>query len=111
MSEMKVYRRLETPNIFCNSYALTMSDTGVLTQGDLVTHAQMTMQCIIEDSTGEVVDELANMTEGDDGKWTYSGYTIPLDANLGIWNYECRCTVSSKVTTERGSFEVKEQTA
>ena len=115
MAEMKVYRRLETPMIFCNVYALTMSDTGVLTQGAL-SDAGSSMKIIIEDNTGEVVEALADMVKDATGKYSYGGtdaasYTITATDNIGVWNYECRATNGTRVATARGSFEVKEQVA
>jgi len=111
---MKVYRRLETPKIYANVYAETISDTGVLTEGAL-TDASSSMKIIIEDKTGEVVQALADMQKDDDGKYSFptagDEYTISATANLGIYNYECRAASGTKVATGRGSFEVKEQVA
>jgi len=111
---MKVYRRLETPKLYANVYEESISDDGVLSRGDLYTTALSSMQIIIEDKTGDVVQALADMDAGtgdDAGKYTYSGYTIPATANTGTWNYECRANASSKVASGFGSFEVKEQVA
>lgn len=113
MANLKVYRRLETPKIYANVYEETMSDAGVLELGDLYTLDLSNIKIIIEDSTGEVVQALADMTAAspNTGKYTYSGHTISATANLGIWSYECRANASGKVATGRGSFEVKEQAA
>jgi len=110
MANLKVYRRLETPKIYANVYAETISDAGVLTEGDL-TDPSSSMKIIIEDRTGEVVQALADMTKDDTGKYSYSGYVITATDNLGVWSYECRATSGTTVATGRGSFEVKEQAA
>jgi len=116
-SSMKVYRRLETPKLYANVYEETISDDGVLSRGDLVSDtSSITMTIDIEDSTGEsVLGAPETMTEDTTAKYSYGAgvysYTIPATANLGIWHYECRASVSGKVSTGRGSFEVKEQVA
>lgn len=107
---MKVYRRLETPKIYANVYAESISDTGVLAEGAL-TDPSSSMKIIIEDSTGDVVQALADMTKDSTGKYSYASYTITATANLGVWNYECRATSGTTVATARGSFEVREQAA
>jgi len=113
MAEMKVYRRGETPKIYANVYEESMSDDGVLSRGDLYTSELSSIQVIIEDSTGEVVEALDAMTAAspNTGKYTYSDHTISATANLGIWSYECRANASGKIATGRGQFEVKEQAA
>jgi len=107
---MKIYRRLESPKIYANVYAETISDAGVLTEGDL-SDPSSSMKVIIEDSTGEVVQALADMTKDATGKYSYSGYPITATDNLGVWAYECRATSGTTVATARGQFEVKEQAA
>jgi hypothetical protein len=79
-----------------------------LTEGDL-TDPSSSMQIIIEDSTGVVVQALADMTKSSTGKYYYASYTIPATANLGEWAYECRATSGTTVATGRGSFEVLEE--
>jgi hypothetical protein len=111
MADLKVYRRGETPKIYANVYAETMDAYGVLQQGALT--SPTTMQVIIEDSTGDVVQALANMYEDATGKFTYgvgtTYYTIPVTANAGIWHYDIVATTSSIVTKARGAFEVIEE--
>ena len=107
---MKIYRRLETPKIYANVYEETIDADGVLSVGDL-TDPTSSMKIIIEDSTGVVVETLADMDNPSTGKYSYSAYTIPVDAHTGEWNYECRATSGTSVATGRGSFEVKEQVA
>ena len=107
---MKTYRRLETPKIYANVYAESISDTGVLSEGDL-TDPSSSMKVIIEDSSGDVVQALADMAKSSTGKYYYASYTIPATANLGVWSYECRATSGTTVATGRGQFEVKEQAA
>lgn len=108
---MQTYRRLETPKLYAVFKTQVLSDAGVLSDGVLV--APSTIQVIIEDSTGTVVQTLTNASlyESTDGKYYYMDYTIPLDANLGVWNYEIRGTTSSRVASGRGSFEVLDQVA
>jgi uncharacterized protein YfaS (alpha-2-macroglobulin family) len=107
---MKTYRRLETPKLYANVYLQVISDTGVLSDSSL-TDPSSSMQIIIEDSSGTVVQALADMTQDDTGKYSYASYTIPSTANTGVWTYECRATSGSTVATGRGSFEVLEEVA
>ena len=107
---MKVYRRLETPKLYAVFLLQTISDDGVLTDGALTSPTTST-QCIIWDSTKTVKQALTAMTEDATGKYSYSGYAIPADAELGIWEWEARGTSSSSVVTYHGAFEVKEQIA
>lgn len=88
-----------------------MSDEGVLSDGAL-TDPNSSMQIIIEDSTGTEVQALADMNKDADGKYSYVEYTIPADANLGIWNWEARATTTTPtVAIARSSFIVEEQVA
>jgi hypothetical protein len=106
---MKTYRRLETPKLWATVKTQVMSDDAVLSDGVLTTPT--TIQIVIEDSTGTVVQALADMTASETGKYYYAGYTIPSTANLGVWNYEARATITSTVATGRGSFMVEDQVA
>lgn len=110
MANLKVYRRLETPKLYANVYEEAISDDGVLSTGDLI-DAASSMQIIIEDSTGEVVQALADMDHDATGKYSYAGYAIPSTANTGVWHYECRATSGTTVATGKGVFEVKEEAA
>ena len=107
---MEIFRRLETPKIWAVIMTQTIGDDGVLADGSL-TDPTTSTQVIIEDSTGTVVQALANMTKDDTGKYSYNSYTIPSDANTGIWHYEVRATDNTVVSTEHGVFRVKEQVA
>lgn len=111
MAELKVYKRGETPKIYANFYAETMDAYGVLQEGALTDPS--TVQIIIEDSTGDVVQALANMYKDSTGKYTYgvgtTYYTIPTTANIGVWHYDIVATTSSIVTKKRGSFKVIEE--
>ena len=107
---MEIYRRLETPKLWAIVKTQTISDDGILADGDLA-DPSTSMQIIIEDSTGAVVQALDNMTKDATGKYYYDGYAIPADANLGTWNWEARATAGTKPAIDRGSFIVKEQIA
>lgn len=107
---MKTYKRLETPKLYANVYLQVISDDGVLSDGALTTPATL-IQAIIEDSTGTVVQVLADMHEDATGKYSYAEYTIPADANLGVWKWEARATSGSTVAIGGGSFMVIEQAA
>jgi len=106
---MKTYRRLETPKLYANVYLQVISDGGILSDGALTAPAS-SIKIIIEDSTGTVVQALADMS-GDSGKYSYASYTIPADANLGTWHWEARATSGSTVATGRSSFIVEEEVA
>ena len=82
---METYHRLETPKLYAVFIAQTISDAGVLTDGSLTSPTTST-QCIIEDSTGTVVQALTAMTEDATGKFSYKGYAIPATASCGIWH-------------------------
>ena len=107
---MEQYRRLETPKLWAVFGTQTMGDDGTLS-GFTLADPDTSVKIIIEDSTGDVVQALDDMTKSDTGKYYYEGYTIPADANTGIWHYECRGTDSDGVSTGRGSFEVLEEVA
>ena len=107
---MEIYRRLETPKLWALIRTQTFSDTGVLVDGSL-TNPTTSMKIIIEDSTGTVVQALTDMTPSETGKYYYDGYTIPLDANTGKWNWEAWAASGTKLAADRGSFIVKEQVA
>lgn len=107
---MKTYKRLETPKLYANVYLQVISDDGVLSAGALTTPAS-SIQIIIEDSTGTVVQALADMDADDTGKYSYAGYTIPADANTGTWKWEARATSGTTVAIGGGSFIVIEQIA
>lgn len=107
---MEIYYRLETPKLWAIVKTQTIGDDGVLSDGVLVVPST-SIQVIIEDSTGTVVQALDDMSRDADGKYYYDGYTIPADANLGVWNWEARATASTKVAIDSGAFIVKEQVA
>ena len=106
---MEVYKRGENPKLYTTCREETHNDDGTLSDGDLVA-VGTSMQCIIEDNNGEVVQALDDASTDDTGKYYYSGYNIAADAKLGIYHYEFRATDgSSQVATDEGYFEVKEQ--
>ena len=105
---METYYRGETPKLFAVFKTQTISDDGVVSDSSL-DDPDTSIKIIIEDNTGDVVQALTNMDKDSTGKYSYSGYTIPVTANCGIWKYECRGTDATKVCTGRGSFEVKEE--
>lgn len=109
---MKTYRRGETPKIYANIYAESIDANGVLSQGALADPSS-SVKIIIEDSSGEVVQALADMNKDDTGKYSYgvagAYYTIPVTANWGQWNYDVVATSGNLVTKMRGSFEVVEE--
>jgi len=107
---METFRRLETPKIWAVIKTQTISDDGVLSDGSL-TDPTTSTQVIIEDSSGTVVQALAGMAKDSQGKYSYNSYTIPSDANLGIWNYEVRATDNTVVSIEHGAFEVLAEVA
>ena len=107
---MITFRRLETPKIWAVIMTQTISDDGVLADGSL-TDPTTSTKVIIEDSSGAVVQALADMTKDATGKYSYNSYTIPSDANTGIWHYEVRGTDNTVVSTEHGAFVVKEEVA
>jgi len=107
---MKTFRRLETPKIWAVIKEETISDDGILTDGDLADPATST-KVIIEDSTGTVVQALDDMTKSVTGKYYYKSYTIPADANTGIWEWDVRGTDNTAVSVAHGAFMVEEQVA
>ena len=107
---MHTYYRLETPKLwgFINEEEPD-SDNGVLIEGDLVDPDSV--QIIIEDSAGKVVQVLDDMGRYSKGVFHYDGYTIPANAKTGTWHYEVRGTEGTKSGTGKGSFLVREQVA
>ena len=105
---MKQYHQLETPKLYALVKLEVMDDEGNLGDGALVNPAS-SIQIIIEDPTGAVVQALANMENIVAGKFYYAGYTIPTDAVTGKYNYEVRAKDGTKTVTARGSFEVVEE--
>ena len=108
---MEKYSRGATPKLYATINKETLNDDGTLSTGALV-NPDSSIQVIIEDSTGTVVQVLAAMTqwEAATGKYYYQGYTIPAGANKGVWNYEVVATaIGGYVSIGRGSFEVVEQ--
>ena len=69
---MDTYRRLETPKLHALVFEEEISDEGVLSRGDLYTSDLSSMQIIIEDSTGEVVQSARDMDANapNDGKYS-----------------------------------------
>ena len=110
MADLEVYHRLETPKIWAAFGTQTFGDDGTLS-GFTLDDPDTSIQIIIEDSTGTVVQALTDMTKSATGKYYYQCYTIPSTANLGIWNYDCVGTDASGVSIGGGSFEVVEQVA
>lgn len=107
---MEIYRRLSTPKLWAVVWTQTISDAGVLADGILTNPT--TLQIIIEDSTGTVVQALDDMTPtAETGKFYYDGYAIPADANTGIWHWEARAASGTKLAIDKGSFIVEEQAA
>jgi len=108
---MITYRRGETPKLWAVFETKTLQQDGTWSSGTLASPA--TVQVIIEDSTGTVVQALTStgVTESSTGIFYYAGYTIPTDANTGIWNWEMRGSDGSSFSSYYGSFEVKKQVA
>ena len=104
---MEIYHRLETPKLWAVIKEQTISDDAVLIDGDLA--IPDSVQIIIEDSVGKVIQELTDMSTDDRGKYYYNGYTLPANAKLGVWNWEVRAAEGTKIGTGRSSFIVKEQ--
>lgn len=107
---METYRRLETPKLWAIFKTQTISDDGILSDSTL-TDPSTSIQIIIEDATGAVVQSLAAMTKSETGKYYYDGYAIPATAKTGIWHYEVRGTHGTKVAVGHSTFRVKEQVA
>ena len=107
---METFRRLETPKIWGVIKTQTISDDGIISDSTL-TNPTTSTQVIIEDATGTVVQALADMTNDSTGKYSYNSYTIPADANTGIWHYEIRGTDNTVVSTYHGTFRVKKEVA
>ncbi len=107
---MITYHRLETPLIWAVIMTQTIGNDGALTDGSL-TDPSTSIQVIIEDSTGAVVQALADMTKSATGKYYYQGYTIGSAANLGIWDYEIRANDGGYMAVAHGSFKVEQQVA
>ena len=107
---METLRRLESPKIWAVIKTQTLGDDGVLSDGSL-TDPTTSVELIIEDSVGTVTRALVAMTKDSTGKYSYSGYTIPADAETGLWNWEVRSTDDTGVASGHGSFMVEEQIA
>lgn len=107
---MTIYRRGETPKLWAVFETKTLQQDGTWSSGTLADPAT-SIQVIIEDSTSTVVQTLAAMTQSSTGIYYYAGYTIPADANTGVWHWEARGTDGSHVSSYYGSFVVKEQVA
>jgi len=107
---MVTYQRLESPKLYANFLTQTISDAGVLSDGSLA-DPDTTIKAIIEDSTGTVVQALANMTKDATGKYSYAGYTIPSSAKTGVWNWEARGDDTGGMSIGRSSFIVEEEVA
>lgn len=107
---MTSYRRLETPKLWVVFQAKTLESSGAWSSGAL-TDPSTSIQAIIEDSTGTVVQALDDMTKSSTGIYYYAGYTIPNTANTGVWHWEARGTSGSAVSTYYGSFIVEEEVA
>ena len=107
---METLKRLESPKIWAVIKTQTISDDGVISDGSL-TDPTTSVELIMEDSTGAVTRALVAMTKDSTGKYSYSGYTIPADAETGLWNWEARATDDTGVASDHGSFMVEEQIA
>jgi len=105
---MKQYHRLETPKIYALVKAEVLDDDGNLSDGDLV-DPSTSIQIIIADPTGAVVQVLASMDHISTGKYSYSGYTLPGSAVTGTYTYEIRAKEGTKTVTSNGAFEVIEE--
>lgn len=108
---MKIYRQLETPRLYAIVKLQVIDDDGNLSDGALVKPASLPVEIIIQDPVGKVVQPLAPMDKIIDGKYSYSGYTIPTEAVTGKYNYEVRAKDGLKIATAKGSFEVVEEIA
>jgi len=102
---MKQYHRLETPKIYALVKAEVLDDDGNLSDGDLV-DPSTSIQIIIADPTGKVVQELISMDHISTGKYSFSGYTIPSSALTGTYPYEIRAKEGIKGVSPGGAFEV-----
>jgi len=104
---MKQYHQLETPVLYAVVMLQVLEDDGSLSDGALV-DAATSIQIIIEDPNGTVVQALTDMSKVDaiTGKYVYSGYVIPTNSPIGKFNYEVRAKDGVKTATARGSFEV-----
>jgi len=107
---METYRRLETPKIWGLVKTQNIDSNGNLSDGSLVDPAT-SQQIIIEDSSGQIVQALDDMTKSVTGKYYYDGYTIASDALLGTYHYEIRVKDGTKTSVIRGAFKVEEQIA
>jgi hypothetical protein len=105
---MKSYRRLETPKLWGLVKAQTIDSDGNLVDGAL-TDPATSVEIIITDPVGKVVQVLAAMSKDSTGKYYYTGYTIAADALTGVYDYEIRAVDGTQKSIARGSFEVKEQ--
>lgn len=106
---MHTYYRLETPKLWAFVNKEVPDEDGVLIEGDLTDPDSV--QIIIENSVGKVVQELADMSPYSKGIYFYDGYTIPANAKTGKWNWAARGKDGIKVGTGRSSFIVEEQVA
>ena len=105
---MKTYYRGETPKLWGVVKTEVIDDKGVLSDGVLVNPAT-SMQIIIRNSVGEIVQPLVDMTPAATGKFYYDGYTIPANARTGLYKYETVAKDGTKVSIGEGVFIVKEQ--
>jgi len=105
---MKQYHQLETPKIYAVVKLEVLDDDGNLSDGALV-NAASSIQIIIADPTGNIVQALDDMDNLATGKYSYSGYTIPTDAVTGKYDYEIRAKDGTKTVTANGTFEVVEE--
>ena len=107
---MNSYRRLETPEFWGLVKLQTIDSDGNLVDGAL-TDPTTSIEIIITDPVGKVVQALAAMSKYSTGKYYYTGYTIAADALTGVYDYEIRAADGTKKSIARGSFRVEEQLA
>ena len=105
---MKIYHQLETPKLYAVVKLEVLDDDGNLSDGALVNPAS-SIQIIIADPTGLIVQALADMDSIAAGKFCYSGYTIPTNAVTGKYAYEVRAKDGTKTAIAKGYFEVVEE--
>ena len=107
---MKQYHRLEAPKIYAVVKLEILDDDGNLSEGALVNPAT-SIEIIIADPTGDVVQALVSMDFISTGKYSFSGYTIPNTAITGTYHYEIRALEGTKPVAVKGAFEVVEEIA
>ena len=102
---MKQYRPLETPKLYAIVKEEEIDDDGNLSDGSLADPIT-SIEIIIENPVGEVIQILTSMNKTDTGKYYYDGYTLASDAMLGQYKYGVRAIDEAKTKIANGYFEV-----